>query len=372
MVLNVVRQRYPVSRHKIAELTELSVPSVSRILNRLLDEGFVEETDSPHAGLGRKTKLITLKDGFLLTAGVEYDGDTIKSGIVDEKGHIISSGVFDIRNKGKNPALVAKEIYSCVKFLFDKENIPVEKLFGIGLSLPGIIDFKEGVVVYSSTLNWNNVNLKSLIEEISGTVCVIDNDIKSAAYAEYNKGNAKGSKISALIYYGSGLGSAVVIDGTILRGVTNSAGEIGHITKEINGILCTCGKIGCLQTSIARNFILDEVKKVAKYDSFEQLFDLENRRDKSIERIAQKFVTYSAIAVDTAVCAYNPDAVILCGDVISADNGIFEEICDAYYQRFMCDYLKGSFTIKKSAFNGNASLLGVGLQAAEKFFQSIN
>ncbi len=225
--------------------------------------------------------------------------------------------------------------------------------------------------MFSAQLGWKNVKLQSIMEEVSGINCVIDNDIKSAAYAEYNKGAAKNSKISVLLYFGTGLGSAVIIDGNVLRGVTNSAGELGHITQDISGILCTCGKIGCMQTNIAKKFILEEAGKFSDVKTVGELLDVSRAGEKWAERIVNRFVTYAALAVDTAVCAYNPDTVIFCGDLINDTPELYDEICKVYYNNYICEYLRDTFEIKQSTFEGNASIVGIGMLAAEKFFKTV-
>ncbi|WP_250229075.1 ROK family transcriptional regulator [Anaeropeptidivorans aminofermentans] len=370
-ILNAVRRSYPVTRLELSEMTELSIPSVSRILSRLFEEGYLEEVSSTSGGLGRKTKLITLKDRCVLTAGTEYDGESLKVSIIDEKGRIVTFKTYDTKRLEKEPRAVCEIIYDKIRNLFHDEKINIERLFGIGISLPGIINNESGEVMFSAQLGWKNVKLQSIMEEVSGINCVIDNDIKSAAYAEYNKGVAKNSKISVLLYFGTGLGSAVIIDGNVLRGVTNSAGELGHITQDISGILCTCGKIGCMQTNIAKKFILEEAGKFSDVKTVGELLDVSRAGEKWAERIVNRFVTYAALAVDTAVCAYNPDTVIFCGDLINDTPELYDEICKVYYNNYICEYLRDTFEIKQSTFEGNASIVGIGMLAAEKFFKTV-
>lgn len=369
-VLDVIRKNFPLSRTDIAELTGLSVPSISRLLPRLFEEGYLDELEPESVGLGRKTRLITLKAQSVLTAGVEYNGEKLKIAVLDEKSDIL---FFNAATVGKlEPEVLCEMVTKQVEAAFTELKADKGRLRGIGLSTPGVIDYQQGIVKFSAQLGWRNVAIRQLLEEISGSRCVVENDIKAAAYAEYIRGNASASEIAVSLYFGSGLGSAIIINGQIYRGVTNSAGELGHMTQEINGTLCNCGKIGCLQTNIANGFLLQEANKVSNIKNIEELLSPDFRREKWCERIVNRYVTTAAMTIDTVVCAYNPDTVILSGDLINdVENKLYKEICDTYYENFLVEYLRDTFTIKLSAFNGKGSAAGAGMLAAEAYFDSL-
>lgn len=369
-VLDAIRKNFPLSRTDIAELTGLSVPSISRLLPRLFEEGYLDELKPESVGLGRKTRLITLKEQSVLTAGVEYNGEKLKTAVLDEKSDIL---FFDAAAVGKlEPEELCELVSEKVDAAFAKLKINNEQLRGIGLSTPGVIDYQQGIVKFSAQLGWRNVAIRQLMEALSGRPCVVENDIKAAAYAEYIKGNACGSEIAVSLYFGSGLGSAIIMNGQIYRGVSNSAGELGHMTLEINGTLCNCGKIGCLQTNIANGFLLQEANKVSDIRNIEELLSPDFRSEKWCERIVNRYVNTAAMTIDTAVCAYNPDTVILSGDLINdVENKLYKEICDTYYENFLVEYLRDTFTIKLSAFNGQGSAAGAGMLAAEAYFDSL-
>jgi len=369
-VLDVIRKNYPLARNEIADLTGLSIPSISRILPRLFEDGYLEELEQESAGVGRKTKLITLKEQSLLTAGAEYTGEKLKIAILDEKSNILS--FHCLAAEQLEPVELCHLVNREVDDVFIRQKLDKNRLVGIGIAMPGIIDYQNGVVRFAAQTGWQNAAIKQMMEEISGINCVLDNDIKAAAYAEYIKGNAMDSEIAVSLYFGNGLGSALIVNGQIYRGVSNSAGELGHITQDVNGTLCSCGKIGCLQTNIAKGFLLQEARKVSAVKTIEELLSPDTRKEKWAERIVNRFVTYAAMAIDTVVCSYNPDTVILSGDMINdMNNNLYKEICDTYYHNFLFEYLRNTFSIKLSAFNGRGSAAGAGMLAAEDFFSNL-
>lgn len=369
-VLNTIRRNYPVSRNDIAKLTGLSIPSISRILPKLFSEGYLEELETESVGLGRKTKLITLKEASVFTVGAEYDGERLKVAVVDARSEIVSFGSYEVEKL--EPKELCSMIQHKIEALLLQKQLNRKQLVGIGVAMPGIIDYEKGTVLFSAQLGWRNVAITQTLKDMMGVNCVLDNDIKAAAYAEYRKGNASDSKIAVSLYFGSGLGSAAIIDGKIFRGVSNSAGELGHITHDISGTMCSCGKIGCLQTNIAKGFLLQEARKVSQLNAIDELFDPDIRKEKWAERIVSRFVTYAAMSIDTVVCAFNPDTVILAGDMIcNKQNNLYKEIYDTYYENFLVEYLKDTFSIKLSAFNGKGSAAGAGMLAADAYFHSV-
>ena len=377
LVLNSIRLYYPVSRSEICAVTELSTPSVSRIVNKLIEDGYVKECETDNTGVGRKTKLLDIDETSVLTAGAEYDGKTLKIALIDAKGMMLrcddTNGkcVATLEIAAASPDELAHTIFAEVQKLIVRNGIGVDKLFGIGVAMPGIIDNEHGIVRFSAGLSWENIPFKSMLENISKVHCVIDNDIKAAAYAEYSSHDYN-SKITALLYVDEGIGSAVIVDGVILRGITNSAGEIGHITHDAMGMLCGCGKIGCYQTNVINSFLLAEAHKFSDVKSAREIFRPQIRKNIWAKRIAEKYIHNVARLIDNIVCVYNPDTIIVLGELLNDVPMLFEEVCEEYRNNSASSYLQYPLSIKKSKYNGHSPLLGVGVLASEKFFRGVD
>ncbi|MCL2851833.1 MAG: ROK family protein [Defluviitaleaceae bacterium] len=376
LVLNSIRLHYPVARNEICAITELSTPSVSRIVNKFIEDGCVKEYEADSTGVGRKTKLLDIEEMAVLTAGGEYDGKTLKAAIIDAKGRLIrcdetnSQCVTALEMPGASPDELTRAIFAEVQKLIARKGIGIDKLFGIGVAMPGIIENESGVVRFSASLSWENVPFKAMLEKVSKVHCVIDNDIKAAAYAEYSSRDYN-SKITALLYVDEGIGSAVIVDGVILRGITNSAGEIGHITHDVMGMLCGCGKIGCYQTNVINSFLLAEARKFSNIRSAREIFQPQIRKNTWARRIAEKYIHNVARLLDNIVCVYNPDTIIILGELINDVPMLFEEVCEEYRNNSASSYLQYPLSIKKSKYNGHSPLIGVGVLASEKFFRNV-
>jgi N-acetylglucosamine repressor len=159
----------------------------------------------------------------------------------------------------------------------------------------------------------------------------IDNDQKAKALAEVSFTSVQ-SNSTLFIGIGSGVGSVLVVNGTVFRGGSNSAGEIGHTTIDPNGILCECGRRGCLQTYIAEWALIQEANKIRPIQDMEELMKASETESWAIN-ILNRAAMYCGMMISNAVCMYNPDMIILGGSMIDRFPQlveIIEEQCNQF------------------------------------------
>ena len=146
------------------------------------------------------------------------------------------------------PAAVARRICEAVHELLTRAptGVRVERL---GVACPGPLDHLSGILYDPPNLTgWRNVPLAAMLSEQLGLHVQLEHDAKAAALAEYHLGAGRGARNMALIVVGTGVGAAIIVDGKLYRGPTNSAGEIGHVTVDLHGPICTCGSNGCVES----------------------------------------------------------------------------------------------------------------------------
>lgn len=357
MILDIIKNKKPISRADIVKLTGMSATSVSRIVASLIEQGLVKETKLYSGGVGRKAVLLDIDSESILTIGVYLDRDIITAGIVNFAGDILYEKQIASKITSKNPQMTIEKVCCVIQELIDTSKVNISKVLGICVGLPGIIDYKHGEVIFSAQLGWKNVNLSKQIEEKLNIKTIIDNDVKLIALAESLYGAAKSSKRSALISFGSGVGSALIINGEISRGATNIAGEIGHITLDPNGRLCDCGRRGCLETFIVERSLIEEANKIKKVTDVRQIFDACNNNEAWAKNILDRTVTYICIAINNIVCMYNPDTIILSGNLINQNIEIInliEEKC----KMLIWDHVRNSFKIEYSQLKERAIITG--------------
>jgi predicted NBD/HSP70 family sugar kinase len=366
MILDIIKKQRPISRAELAKITKMSATSVGRFVSELCEEGLVQETDLTSSGVGRKAVQLDIIADAVYTVGVEIEKKRIKFGMMDfsetvVEHHRVAHTALE-SSPEETAALIGREISGLIK----KCKISPEKVVGIGIGVPGVIDYEKGIVQFSSTLGWKNVPFAVLVEQILGIKTVIDNDLKVKILSEYLYGSAKGSTKTTLIGIGTGIGSALIIDGEIFRGGSNSAGELGHTTLDPNGNLCECGKRGCLQTYVDENALITEARRVKEITDIGQVFEAARADERWAKEIVSRTALYIGITINNIVCMYNPDTVILSGDLIEN----YTEIVDLVHEhceQVIWEPFKGTFRIIASELKAEAIVIGAGALALQHF-----
>nr|WP_256124062.1 ROK family protein [Paenibacillus chitinolyticus] len=366
-VFEIIKHQQPISRASIAKQTGMSPTTVSRIVAELAEEGYLLESEQVSAGLGRKSTLLEMVDAAVLSVGVELDRHQVNIGIVDLQGNVVAMSQYP-RSVEESPEVTLERVGTEIDQLTKSNEIDCERIIGVGVGLPGIIDNDTGEVMFSVQLGWRNVRLAERLKEITGYDVAVDNELKAKALAEHLKGAAIGSQRTVLLGFGNGVGSAFIMEGEIYRGRTNSAGEIGHTTIDPNGMLCDCGKAGCLQTYINIKSLLSEANKIRPVRSIEDLFEAKKAGERWALHLIERALMYMAITINNVVCMYNPDSVILSGELTDKFPEILDEVVDLCYSKYVWEPLRGAFRILKSELHEQGVVIGSGLISQNCFF----
>lgn len=178
-----------------------------------------------------------------LAIGIDLGGTKIDIGLVDETGRIHQHQRLETM-VAKGPQFIEDQILETVRQIQAKAGIPI---LGIGIGVAGQIDIDTGSVIFAPNLKWHNVPLRANIEKAMNLPVRIINDARALTMGEWQYGAGKGHSDILCIFIGTGIGGGVVSGGNLLKGGSNTLGEVGHMTVDFNGPLCTCGKKGCLE-----------------------------------------------------------------------------------------------------------------------------
>lgn len=174
--------------------------------------------------------------------GVDIGGTKIEAGRIDLSGNVLQELRLPTDTLG-GPETTEKQIIESIRTLLEFSDAPVS---GIGIGIAGQIDALTGVVRFSPNLpNWHNVPLRAILEKAFGLPVKIVNDVRAITWGEWLFGAGKGFHDLVCVFVGTGIGSGVVIGDKLLEGHSNSLGEVGHMSIDFNGPLCTCGSRGC-------------------------------------------------------------------------------------------------------------------------------
>ncbi len=196
--------------------------------------------------------------------GVDLGGTKLEVACVDEHGEI-RDALRMATNVHGGPAVIEADIERMSRDLWERAGSPPA---GIGVGIPGQVDPQGGRVLFTPNLGWRDVPLRADLERLLGIPAVVTNDVRAITWGERLHGAGRGIDDLVCLYVGTGIGGGVVSAGRLLEGCTSVAGELGHMTIDLNGPPCTCGNRGCLEALAGGWAIARQAREMVKKDEW--------------------------------------------------------------------------------------------------------
>ena len=282
--------------------------------------------------------------------GVDVGGTNIKIALVDFDGKIVYSNTTPTRAELGYEAGI-NNIKLAINDLIAQTEISTESIEAIGFGLPGQIDYKAGIVKNLPNIpGWVDVPLAKMIEDEFKIPVRLDNDVRCAALGELNFGAGKGCENLICITVGTGIGSGIVLNGKLVRGASNAAGEIGHIKLSMEkGPLCGCGDFGCFEAYASGPAIVTLAKeyisggKSAKYLEMAPngiitpyiVAQAALQGDAVSIQIFKKIGKIIGLGLTSVINLLNPEKIIIGGGVADAGEILLEPIRNTIKDRAM-------------------------------------
>ena len=290
LVLKTIFDHETISRAEIARLTHLTRTTVSNIVSFLLDEGLVEEVGLGESLGGKAPVLLSLVADSRYLIGVDLEQDKFIGAIVNLRGEIKEE--IEIPTQEKDGQEAINLIYQILDQLLATELNPI---IGIGVGAPGLVNSKEGIVINAVNLDWVNLPLADLLNTRYNLPVSILNDSQAAAIGEYVYGREhKPNENLIVVNVKHGIGAGILIKGKLFQGDGGGAGEIGHVVVQKDGILCRCGKRGCLETLASTRAIIQRAQLLAP-EAKNSVLPKESE-EISLEAIEDAFLAEDALA----------------------------------------------------------------------------
>ena len=270
-----------------------------------------------------------IKEQGLPVLAIDLGGTKIIAAIISNQGRVITREYY-LTLAEEGPQLVIKRTLSAIDRLLSSRGIDSSQLNSISIAAAGAIDFGKGLVTLSPNLpGWYDIPLRDLIKEKYRVNTFLINDASAAALGEHRFGAGKGVNNLILLTLGTGIGGGIIINGKLYSGPCGSAGEIGHMTIDVNGPRCSCGNIGCLEmlasgTAVAR----EAIKRIRQGErsSLTEIVEgkIESITAEKVEVAAQggdslalevilKAANYLGVGMVNLVNIFNPEMIIVGG-----------------------------------------------------------
>lgn len=281
--------------------------------------------------------------------GIDVGGTNVKIALVSDGGNIIYSNSIPTRAE-MGYEYTINSMKEAIKDLLKETNSQPKDIEGMGFGFPGQIDCQNGVVRLAPNIpGWVDVPIAEIMEKEFGIPTRVDNDVRCAALGELNFGAGVGCENLICITVGTGIGSGLIINGKLVRGASNAAGEIGHIKLDIKeGPLCGCGDRGCLEAFASGPSIVamaEEYIKGGKSTKYRELANPEitpyivSEAAKQGDAVAKRIFTimgeYIGVGLASVVNLLNPEKIIIGGGVAAAGDILMNPIKETLVKRAM-------------------------------------
>lgn len=232
IVLETIRLYGPISRAEVARRTELTAQTITNITRELLESNLILETEQIREGRGAPSTGLQINPEGAFTIGLDLDQDHLTSVLVDLEGQVKARG-FDLLN-APTPPQAMDIMEKAINALLQEKGLAREKIWGVGIGLPGPFSISDGSVT-TSVINpsgfpdWHRVPIVSLMHKRLNLPVFLENNATAAAIGEHWYGEGKHIKTFFYLFFGSGLGGGLVMNGHPYEGFSGNAGELGYI-----------------------------------------------------------------------------------------------------------------------------------------------
>lgn len=312
----------------------------------------------------------------MLSLGVDIGGTKILAGAVSESGEVLSE------HRVPSPAQNPEEMVATVANLIETVISEVGEVAAIGVAAAGFINLEGSKVLYAPNLNWRNEPLQQRISERIGRSVVVENDANAAGWAEFRFGAAKENNSMAMLTLGTGVGGAVVDGGRLMRGGYGIAGELGHITVVRDGLLCGCGRLGCVEQYASGTALLRSANQLADSSdplgarvrqlrdqagqlSGHEAYQAVSENDPGALMLVEKAAEHLASAMGSIVAVLDPEVFVIGGGLSELGEALLEPLRREFAKQLPAQGFRPQAKVIRAKFSNQAGLIGAAELARE-------
>ncbi|HGS4534604.1 TPA: ROK family protein [Vibrio cholerae] len=369
-VYKLIDQKGPISRIDLSKESELAPASITKITRELIDAHLIHETTVQEAisrgrpavglqtnNLGWQFLSMRLGRGYLTIALHELGGEVL----IDTK--------IDIHEIDQDDVL-ARLLFEIEEF-FQTYAAQLDRVTSIAITLPGLVNSEQGIVLQMPHYNVKNLALGPEIYKATGLPVFVANDTRAWALAEKLFGHSQDVDNSVLISIHHGLGAGIVLDGRVLQGRHGNIGELGHIQIDPQGKRCHCGNYGCLETVASSQAIRDQVTAriqagkpsclaTVEEISIEDICAAAADGDPLAVDVIQQLGRYLGAAIAIVINLFNPEKILIGGVINQAKSILYPSIEQCIREQSLPVYHQ-DLKLVESRFYKQATMPGAAL-----------
>lgn len=371
IVLNKIRLSEPISRAQIAKETSLTPPTVSSIVKELIDQGLVRESMLGHSSGGRKPTMLHIHTNAFYVIGIDAGPEKVECILTDLTGKTIerNSSVLSKPITNEQFLSILKE---SIREILQISKMNQDKIIGIGIAMHGAVDTETGTSLVAPILNLRNIPIKAALEEEFNLTIKVENDARAMALGESWFGGHGDVDSMVAVNIGRGVGAGVIINGKLYHGAQGIAGELGHMTIDINGDVCECGNQGCLQTLVSGSSIAKRARKqVTKGElTAKEIFEFAQNGNADCVHLLQETGEMIGIGLTNLIHLVNPSKIVLGGGVMKSEKFIMPALLETIQQRSLTTEAKKT-KVTVTRLGDDVTLLGAVALLLDELFDPL-
>ena len=318
ILLHAIHLHQPVSRADLARLTGLQPSTVSVIIGQLIDEGWVLPGTLGRLPRGRRPTFVTLNDRHVMLA-IDLRPGKANLAVVDINGKLLGRDTvpYEIRagstaDEARTAIARIAQAAHALKAAFE------DRVFqGLGVSVSGRVDQKTHRLLFSPNVPWGQIDVHEELQRVLETPIEMENAANACLFSERWFGNFYDAANMLVVSVSEGIGVGMLLDGSVVRGRDDMAGEFGHMTLDESGPMCGCGNAGCWEVFASNRAGLryyHELAPESTITTFQELLNLALAGDLRALRSIDKMMTYLARGLAMLVAGLSPEVIIIVGD----------------------------------------------------------
>lgn len=311
-----------------------------------------------------------------LYLGIDIGGTNVAYGVVDERGNMLHKASVKTEKGAEN---IVKASCDGIRRLLGENNIDISSVAAAGIGSAGLIDSKNGIIVYAGNLDFKNVHITKMFEDELGIPCHVENDANAAAYGEYMY---EGKNVSSFIFltFGTGIGGGIIIDGKIFDGFNGAGAELGHMLLNADGKQCGCGRKGCWEAYASATALIEQTKEMMQLHPESNMtkfarekgkvsgmtaFQSAKTGDKYGKEVVNNYIRYVSEGILNIINIFQPEEICL-GGGISNEGDYFLNPIKEYVVKYAYTGELKKPEIKIASLFNDAGIIGAALSAAKK------
>jgi glucokinase-like ROK family protein len=332
LILDFVRQNSPIARSAIARRLNMSLPTVMRIIDELMEEDLVRLQGTSESTGGRPRALLEFNGDAYAVVGVDLGGTRMFGTVADLAGRV----QHEIRvPHDDDPEDSLEQLCELIQHLLDVPRPPGQRIRGIGIGAPSVTVGPEGIVTWAPSLGWRDLPLKRILSERFDEPVFVENDVNLAALGEWGFGAGRGAQNLVCISIGTGIGAGIIIDGALYRGHNQAAGEIGYLVPGIDFLGRRYDQYGALESIASGIRVAERGCQLLEKDggpvppadlSAEDVFAAARRGESWAQQVVDETVEYLSLAIASICTLLDPEIIVLGGGVAGSSDLLIEPI----------------------------------------------